>query len=344
MLTLRGTSKAKPIAITRSRNRRFDGEILYYEPDIGRPIPAAERAKLKAEDILNQLGHGVFKKGRTGRAVRKRDQQLLCESLARRDESPPVFDANDRERDHILRLLWKMGKKKLMRAETGKDFKLSFASGDGCFVPAAPRLLTSREKRDGITSRHTYLVCGPQGSGKSQFCADVAEEMLEQEPRKVIYLFSQCSEDRALDKLKPIRQPLDEKLVEQPIEPEEVADSICIFDDIEAVTDKNVQRAIFNLRDKLLVNGRKNNINVLCTTHMATNYGETRKPLNECDFIVLFPGAGAKAQAIRCLTTYGGMDKEQVKRVMDAGQTSRWICFSKSAPQYVLTQNQCWLL
>jgi len=63
-------------------------------------------------------------------------------------------------------------------------------------------------------------------------------------------------EDPALDEWNVKRVPLDEELVENPVELEELENTLVIFDDIDQIGKKSVQGAVWKLRDKILELGR----------------------------------------------------------------------------------------
>ena len=59
---------------------------------------------------------------------------------------------------------------------------------------------------------------------------------------KEIYMFSSLKEDPSLDSVKPKRFTIDETLWKDPIEAEELKDSVCIFDDIDVISDRKIKR------------------------------------------------------------------------------------------------------
>ena len=75
---------------------------------------------------------------------------------------------------------------------------------------------------DDKDQRDSIYVCGPSGSGKSTFISSFIEEYIKKYPKRPIVLFSNKSEDKALDKFKPLRIPLDFNLVDDPIDLEEL--------------------------------------------------------------------------------------------------------------------------
>lgn len=185
-------------------------------------------------------------------------------------------------------------------------------------------------------------VAGPSGSGKSTYIANWLKEYKRMFPENPIYLFSTVTEDEVLDKLDPVRIPLDEELLLEPIQPEDIADSVCIFDDVDTVQDASIRKYISGLRDWLLECGRHHRIRLCMTSHNLSNYKATRLQLLEATSVTFFPRAGATFQLKNFLKTYGGMDDRQIQRVLRL--PSRWVTMYKSYPMFILYEKGAFLL
>lgn len=190
--------------------------------------------------------------------------------------------------------------------------------------------------------RDSIYITGPAGSGKSTFISQFIEEYIKLYPKRSVVLFSNKSEDKALDKYKPLRIPLNFDLVDDPIELDELEKSLVIFDDIDQITNKQIREAVFNLRDRCLEEGRSKGISVCSVSHQITNYKASRICLNEADYVVMFPKSGAKYQINYFLKNYGGLNKDQVNEVMNL--PSRAITLHKRYPMCVIYQNGCMVL
>ena len=90
--------------------------------------------------------------------------------------------------------------------------------------------------------REILMVTGPSGSGKSTYICNYLKEYKKQYKNNPIYLFSTLKSDKSLDKMKPQRINISESLLEDPIVLDDLKDSICIFDDIEAIKDTKVRK------------------------------------------------------------------------------------------------------
>jgi len=188
---------------------------------------------------------------------------------------------------------------------------------------------------------HVY-VAGQTGAGKSSWIGNYIKELKSDNPKKDLFIFSTFDEDKALDDLKPTRIIIDQDVVDEPIQKEELKDSVCIFDDIDTIRPKNLAKACQDLRNDLLQNGRKMHIRVMSTSHQLMNYKLTRDLLNSCQKIVYFPQATSPHHVKRFLTEYVGLDKKGLKMVTDIN--SRWIMVSINFPSYILWDKGCLII
>jgi hypothetical protein len=191
-------------------------------------------------------------------------------------------------------------------------------------------------------SRECLYVCGPSGSGKSTFISHYITEFKKIHPTYDVILFSRVDHDPVLDKHKPIRILMDNKLINNPINPDELTDSLVIFDDTDTIPQKPLKDAITNLKDSLLEIGRHENVYVAITSHLINNYKETRKVLNECHSLTIFPGGGAAHSIKYALKTFFGLDNEEIRKIMKL--PSRWVTVRKLYPQLVMYNKGIYLL
>lgn len=335
------SGKGEAIAVIRSSNKRTNGLELFLDTQ-HLNVPVDAKAKLPIKNVLEYLGGvGFFKNGRRGRVVRQRDMQEMIHALENGDPEPPLFDRFEPARQSQLDELYRHARKMLQRMTVeGKEFKLN--AQDGQLLPLPRQLPGKRERHEGTSSRSTYMICGPQNCGKSTLAGALTELYLEENPSSKVYLLSQCDKDPALDYLKPIRIKLDEQLIEKPVEPKELRNSLVIFDDIESIPQKALQTAVEAMRDNMLVTGRKENVSVINCSHLLCDWKKTRKSLNESEIIIFFPSSGARGQIRRFLDNVMGLPKDQIERIFKL--PTRWVALCKTSPQYVLFQNGCFLV
>ena len=184
------------------------------------------------------------------------------------------------------------------------------------------------------TSR--MYVAGQTECGKTYFCRKYLEQLLKVHPKKKVFVFSDVEHDPELDSLSKniIRFKLDDGLLESdPIKPEKFQDSICVFDDIDSIQSPKLFKYVQTLRDAILRRGRHENITCIITSHLLTNYKDTRIILNEANSITVFCQSGSTRGVKYLLQKYCGLDKAQLERVLKL--PSRWVTIYKNAPMYI---------
>jgi hypothetical protein len=186
-------------------------------------------------------------------------------------------------------------------------------------------------------------ISGPSGAGKSTYASKWLTEYKKIYPDDPVFVFSAVKYDKVLDKHDIERIPLDESLFENPIDPHsDLAESISIFDDVDVITNSKIRTAVLSLRDMLLETGRHSEARLINTTHLLCNYGSTRRLLNEATSVTFFPRSGSVNQITRFLTTYMGLNKNQIEKVLNL--PSRWVTCSKTFPQYFLHERGAFML
>ena len=185
-------------------------------------------------------------------------------------------------------------------------------------------------------------ISAPSGAGKSYWSGQWIKEYKKMFKDSDIFLFSSIAHDIALDKYDPVRITLDEDLIQDPIQPSEIEDSLTVFDDIDTLRNARLKASITGLRDWLLEQGRHFNIRMLITSHLLSNYKSTRQVLNEATAVVVFPKSGSGTYHIKnFLKTYCGFDKDQKKKFINL--PSRWVAIYRSYPMYVIYEKGAYL-
>lgn len=186
--------------------------------------------------------------------------------------------------------------------------------------------------------REVLYVCGPSGSGKSVFCKSYIKQWQVINPGKDVYIFSKIQGDESLAGIKdPAYIPVDQDLVDNPIELEEMRDSLCLFDDCDQIADKAINGAITNLMGRLLEHARHYNVTVIIVSHLinANDKGRTRTILNEASKIVLFHHALNHHSLKYFFTNYIGLtNKKTLDSLLEL--PSRFLLVHKNYPIYVL--------
>jgi len=194
---------------------------------------------------------------------------------------------------------------------------------------------------DTTTERQILYITGPSGSGKSTYTRMFLEEYKRKYKDREIYLFSSLKEDESLDKIKPKRFKMDDTLWKDPLNAEELKESVCIFDDIDVITDKKIKEAVYKIMDNVLEIGRHFKITAVITNHLPTNGLFTRRILNEAHCYIFFPhSAGGKIRYL--LQEYLDIDKKMVSYFKNAN--SRWCCIFKNFPMAYMLEHEIGML
>ena len=194
---------------------------------------------------------------------------------------------------------------------------------------------------DTTTERQILYITGPSGSGKSTYTRMFLEEYKRKYKDREIYLFSSLKEDESLDKIKPKRFKIDDSLWKDPLNAEELKEPVCIFDDIDVITDKKIKEAVYKIMDNVLEIGRHFKITAVITNHLPTNGLFTRRILNEAHCYIFFPhSAGGKIRYL--LQEYLDIDKKMVSYFKNAN--SRWCCIFKNFPMAYMLEHEIGML
>lgn len=76
--------------------------------------------------------------------------------------------------------------------------------------------------------------------------------------------------------------------------PQELANCLVVFDDIDAIRDKKIKKVVTDLCDELQVVGRHDNTWVIRTSHLFRNWGATKASLAESNKTIFFPQVTSK--------------------------------------------------
>jgi len=194
---------------------------------------------------------------------------------------------------------------------------------------------------DTTNERSILYITGPSGSGKSTYTRKYLQEYTKKFKDRPIYLFSSLPKDESLDAVKPKRIRMDASLHEDPIKIEELAQSVCIFDDIDVITDKKIRQAVYDILNQCLEIGRHYKVDTIITNHLPTGGKDTRRVLNEAHAITYFPhSAGGKIKYM--LEEYVGLDRKQIAYIKR--QKSRWATIFKNYPMTYLLEHEVGLL
>jgi hypothetical protein len=194
---------------------------------------------------------------------------------------------------------------------------------------------------DKTSERQIGYITGQSGSGKSTWVRKYCMEYRKIFPKNEIYLISSLPEDESLDEIKPKRICVDERWVSDPLSAEDFQDSLVISDDVDVISQKGIRKAIIDLLNQILEIGRHYRISCLLTNHLPTAGNDTKRILNECAFMVIFPH-GSSARGLKYLCEqYLGLDSKDLKQMKK--MKSRWCAIFKNFPMVCVCEKDIWL-
>jgi Cdc6-like AAA superfamily ATPase len=192
------------------------------------------------------------------------------------------------------------------------------------------------------TERNILYVTGSSGSGKSYYTSQYIKEYKKIYPKRDIYLFSSVGDDAQLDKLKVKRIKLNNDLLNETLTAQDFKDCLVIFDDTDAITNKNLKNKVNQILDSILQTGRHYNVSCVLTFHTATGGRDTKMILNEAHSITIFPHNIGGRSSKYLLDGYLGLDKHEINGIKK--NSSRWVTILKTYPKIVLSDKLVYTL
>jgi hypothetical protein len=199
---------------------------------------------------------------------------------------------------------------------------------------------TFQQVPDTTTERQCIMISGASGSGKSHYSNGYIKEYHKVYKKNPIYFFSVLDEDNSISDKLVKRVQINESWITEPLEISDVNNSLCVFDDIEMVKNKDIKQSIFDFINSILTTGRHTNTSIILTVHYP-NSSYIRNFLNECHCFVYFPFGSGRATNYT-LENYIGVDKKDIQYIKKL--KTRWACIYKNYPQCVLTEHNLFAL
>jgi len=208
--------------------------------------------------------------------------------------------------------------------------------------------------REGEKQNNRINVSGKSGSGKSHLVGRILDTLTSKKhgnPEREIVIISGVDEDDALD---TERGPKGNKKLPERIDmydpgfleltPEDFEDCIVVFDDIENLTNKAVNKAVLNLRNSMLEKSRHFNTDILSISHNSLGGNLTRFVHSEATGFVIFPAYSQVHQLTTYLKKYAGLSKDAIEKIFNIGENkSRWIYVNNLAPMFVVYEHGVYL-
>jgi len=203
--------------------------------------------------------------------------------------------------------------------------------------------------RDGEIQNHRIGIFGKSGSGKSTFVGELLDIMKHHKlgnPDKDIIVFSGVEQDEPIDRERNDEPPERVDIYDPEIYSDinDYCNSICVFDDVENLSDKNIDKAMQRLRNGMLERGRHKGIDIISISHDALSGNVTKKVHSESTGVVIFPAYSQVHQLQEYLTRYIGLAKKDISKITSLGDKSRWVYVSNTAPTYVIYKHGIYLV
>lgn len=179
------------------------------------------------------------------------------------------------------------------------------------------------------------FVAGRAGSGKSFWVAEYLVQFKKFYPKRRIYLVSQKTHDKLLDPLIHKRIPISE-IMDAELEADDFKETLVVFDDVDVISDKKEEKAVFDLIGKILEVGRSLDTYCILTLHIAASHNQSKRILNACTHFVYFKDSATHSNEY-VLQNYFGFDKNELKALKKIN--SRSITIIRDVPQLVLANN-----
>lgn len=187
------------------------------------------------------------------------------------------------------------------------------------------------------------FIAGASLCGKSYLASKLAKDYFLNFKKNKIINFSYLNNDENYAKLKNYhKMRIDEDILENPIDLDELHDSVCIFDDIQHFTDKYIVKELERIRDSCLQAGRHSNIDVIVCTQNLLDGPKTKQCVNNTFQVIGFPQSAGRFQLGEWLRRYIRLSQEQVRTILNL--PSRWVLVNQGTPIYVLHEKGCFML
>ena len=178
---------------------------------------------------------------------------------------------------------------------------------------------------DKETERSTLYI-----TGKSYYTRNYILEYKKIFSKNNICAFSSLDSDETLDKIPKIKRiKITEKFMLYDFKITDFTDSLVIFDDIDAHTNKIVKKKIYDILSMILNTGRHEKVSVIYTSYLSCAGYETKLIISEAHSITIFPKNAGNRSLKYLLDSYFGLDKYQINYIKNI-KNSRWTTILKT--------------
>ncbi len=189
-------------------------------------------------------------------------------------------------------------------------------------------------------------VYAKSGAGKTTYCSEIMRSYHRQFPDNDIILISphKKEDEKAFARqLGYIKQMEIEEKPEQIDCTEEFKDCLVVIDDIRGFKTKEMNQFVYGIARSLIYNCRKYGVSVIISNHEIAD-GHFNKLMNfEAESVTMFPISSLSWRQISYYCDkYLGFDKAAIDKIK--GTKSRWITINTTIPNYVMTEEEIYML
>jgi hypothetical protein len=194
--------------------------------------------------------------------------------------------------------------------------------------------------------RNVLYTTGPSGSGKSYHTAGFIKEYTKLFPKNPVFIFSSLNDDKAFSGLKNInRVNLNSKnFIYTTFKIDDFKNSLVLFDDTDNLSNDSIKQQLKAIEDMILDTGRHEKVFFIRTSHIPASGLTTRHILLETHAVTIYPSTLGGQSLKYLLQDKFGLDKQQIAKIKQLGETSRWVTiFTACSPCVILTEHGVYL-
>lgn len=196
------------------------------------------------------------------------------------------------------------------------------------------------------TERQIIYVSGKSSSGKSYFSGKWADQYHEAYENRPIYLFSLVESDESIDR-KFIKKIDLNKLVDAELSLSDFANSLVIMDDVDGDLirkNKILYQKMKSIQDNIMLMGRHHNISLIMIAHETTRGRDSKRILNECNIIVIFPYHMNQHDLKYLCSEYIGLNQAQRRELLDIAKQTRSVAYIQNYPPLIFSSKKCYTI
>lgn len=185
-------------------------------------------------------------------------------------------------------------------------------------------------------SRTAMYVTGPAGVGKSYFIAQYLRVWQKTNKDATVYLFSAKDDDKNFKNIKNLEPiELTSDLIGENLDAKDFKNSMVIFDDVDCIGDEKLKKAVYKIVRSCFELGRSYGTSIILTQHAPVCGNETKFALLNSKMIVFFPRHLKGRHQEYLLDKQLGMNKKEISQLP---MTDRWLCYYKTIPNVVCSE------